>query len=412
MYPNWMNRRPLFLIFLIVFIDLMGFGIVIPILPLYGERYHPSPATFGLLVMTFSLMQFIFSPILGRLSDRFGRRPILLISLAGTVVGYVLFAYQRSLAVLFLARIVDGISGGNISTAQAVIADITKPEERAKGMGLVGAAFGLGFIFGPAIGGRALAFGDSGPGLFAAGLSAIAFLLTAVALPETWPPEKRDTANHGHQPMFSVKRLIDALHHPQIGILLVIFFLTTFAFANFEGTFSLFLEKRLSYGPAEVANLFVYIGILAALIQGVLVGRIVKRFGERSLIVSGLILLIPGFLGLIAISSGRQLMALLPALALGTGLVNPSLSSLVSRLSADHEQGGILGVYQSMASLGRIAGPFWGVYSLESHGIAFPYMTAALVTALAACMAFAVLFRWHSAGRPADVPAAGDGESR
>lgn len=409
-----MNRRTLGLIFLIVFIDLMGFGIVIPILPLYGERYHPSPALFGLLVMSFSLMQFIFSPILGRLSDQYGRRTILLTSLLGTVIGYLLFAFQRSLGMLFLARIVPGICGGNISTAQAVIADVTKPEERAKGMGLVGAAFGLGFIFGPAIGGLAIKhLGETAPGLFAAALTAIAFVLTAVALPETWPPERRaNAAPSNRRPAFSVGRLLGALEHPQIGILLVIFFLSTFAFANFEGTCSLFLERKFSYRPDEVAKLFVYIGILAVLIQGTLIGRLVKKFGERRLVLTGLVFLVPGFFGLILISTSSQLLALLPLLALGTGLVNPSLSSLVSRLSTADEQGGILGIYQSMASLARIAGPFWGVFSFERYGTAFPYVTAAMVSAIATGLATIVLLQWYSAGKPADGPSAAATDAR
>lgn len=399
------RSRPLALVFLIVFIDLMGFGIVIPILPLYGERYHPSPATLGLLLMTFSLMQFIFSPILGRLSDRYGRRPVLLISLAGTVIGYVIFAYQRSLTMLFLARLVDGISGGNIATAQAVISDITKPEERAKGMGLVGAAFGLGFIFGPAIGGRALAFGESAPGLVAAGMSAAAFILTAIALPETWPAERRRKLTSGHYPAFSLGPLRDALRLPQVGVLLLIYFLSTFAFANFEGTCSLFLERRFSYSPADVANTFVYIGVLAAFVQGTLIGRIVKLFGEQRLIVAGLALLVPAFLGLVAASTAAPLMLLLALLVLGTGLVNPSLSSLVSRLTPADQQGGMLGIYQSVASMGRITGPFWGAFSLERFGIPVPLVTAAMANAASAILALVVFLRWRSLARRDSSPA-------
>jgi DHA1 family tetracycline resistance protein-like MFS transporter len=388
-----LRHKPLLTAFLIVFIDLMGFGIVIPLLPLYGERYHPTPMAFGLLMAVYSLMQFLFAPVLGRFSDHFGRRPILLISLAGTVVGYIIFALQGSLAVLMLARIIDGITGANVATAQAVIADVTKPEERAKGMGLIGAAFGLGFILGPAIGGLALHFGTRAPGFFAAALSASAFLVAAIGLPETFPAEKRKLANGKSHSWFSLHRLISALRHPQIGILLVIFFLTTFAFSNFEATFALFLSDRLSLDMKHVTYIFVFVGILAAIVQGGLIGRLVKRFGERKLILVGGLLLVPGYLSLLVAHSVPQLMLYLIPLALGVGLTGPSLSSLVSRLSTAEEQGGILGVSQSTASLARISGPFWGVFAYERFGLPAPYVTAGLAALAVLGLAYVVLRR-------------------
>ncbi|MEW6369117.1 MAG: MFS transporter [Acidobacteriota bacterium] len=387
-----MNKRALTVIFLVVFIDLVGFGIVIPLLPLYGEQYHPGPAQFGTLMMIYSLMQFLFSPILGRLSDRYGRRPVLLISLTGNVAGYLTFAFQQSLEALFLARIVAGICGGNISTAHAVIADTTGPQDRAKGMGLVGAAFGLGFIFGPAIGGIALEISESAPGLFAAGLSAAAFVFALIALPETWSAEKRLGGASRRYGTFSLEGLLRAVSHPQIGVLLLIFFLTTFAFANFEGTFALYLEHRMGLGPKQVAYLFAYVGILGAVIQGGLIGRVVKAFGERRLVVTGLALLACGFAGLILIDTTPPMLALLGVLALGTGLANPSLSSLVSKHATIDEQGGVFGIYQSVASFARILGPFWGVYSFQRFGTNFPYVTAGAVS-LACCALALVSFR-------------------
>jgi DHA1 family tetracycline resistance protein-like MFS transporter len=392
-----LSKKPLVIVFMIVFIDLMGFGIVIPLLPLYADRYHPSPAVFGLLMAAYSLMQFVFTPVLGRLSDRFGRRPILLLSLAGTVCGYVLFGLQHSLLLLFLSRIVGGLMGANVATAQAVIADITKPQERAKGMGLIGAAFGLGFIFGPAIGGATVRLGEAAPGLFAAGLSLTALVVAALFLPETWPRERRTMPKPVRRGWFSLNRLAVALRHPQIGLLLVIYLLATFAFANFESTFALTLEKRLNLDASHVMWLFVFVGVLAAVIQGGLIGRLVKRYGERRLIFAGALFLVPGYFLLPLAHSVPALILVLPLLALGAGLTNPSLSSLVSRLATADEQGGILGVYQSMASMARILGPFWGVFAFERFGMNSPYWTAAGVAAVVAGLAGIVLVRARNA---------------
>lgn len=386
------KRSTLLIVFLVVFIDLMGFGIVIPLLPLYGERYQPSPLVFGLLMAVYSLMQFLFAPLLGRLSDRFGRRPVLLLSLAGTVAGYLLFGLQDSLLLLFVARVVNGIAGANVSTAQAVIADVTKPEERAKGMGLIGAAFGLGFILGPAIGGFSLELGEGAPGFIAAGFSFLALLLAAWKLPETWTEERRFGRVEVARGWFSLHRLWEALGHPQIGLALVLFFLSTFAFSTFESTFALFLDNRMGLDARHVTWLFVYVGLLAAVIQGGLIGRLAKRFGERRLILAGAGLLLPAYLAMLVVPSVGWLMVSLPLLALGVGLVNPALSSLVSRLSTADEQGGVLGVYQSVASLARITGPFGGVFLFKEFGPHWPYTTAAVVTLLVIAFSL-VLYR-------------------
>ena len=212
------HRAKIGIVFLIVFIDLVGFGIVIPILPLYAEEYGPSPVIFGLLMASFSIMQFLAAPILGRLSDRIGRRPVLLVSLLGSAVGYVLFGIAGSLAMLFASRIIDGISGGNISTAQAVIADITAPEDRAKGMGIIGAAFGLGFILGPAIGALLVTIAPWLPGIGAAVASLIAFVLVLIRLPETLDTEARREARR--HPL-NLGSLVEALSHPRVGLCLV-----------------------------------------------------------------------------------------------------------------------------------------------------------------------------------------------
>jgi MFS family permease len=294
---------------------------------------------------------------------------------------------------LFLSRAVGGVMGANVATAQAVVADLTAPTDRARGMGLVGAAFGLGFILGPAIGGAALRFGEAAPGLAAVALSGGALVLALLSLPETRQKVEAEGRRPRERDWFTARRLRQALGQPQIGFLLVLFFLATFAFANFEATFALLIEHRLSVGAEHVAYLFVYVGVLAAVVQGGLIGRLVDRFGERRMVLAGTVILVPGYL---ALSSAGSLASLLPSLALlalGAGFTGPSLSSLVSRLSSEDAQGGILGVYQALSSLARVLGPFWGVFSMRGIQETAPYLTAALAALAAAAIAWAVLHR-------------------
>ena len=378
------------IIFLIVFIDLVGFGIVIPILPLYAEEYGPSPVVFGLLMASFSIMQFVAAPILGRLSDRVGRRPVLLVSLVGSAVGYVLFGIAGSLAMLFTSRIIDGISGGNISTAQAVIADITGPEDRAKGMGIVGAAFGLGFILGPAIGALLVTVAPWLPGIGAAAASMVAFFLVLFRLPETLDSEARREARR--HPL-NLGSLAQALSHPLVSLCLLMVFFTIFAFANFETTFAQFAKLRFGFSISTIAWLFVYAGVLGAIIQGGLVGRLAKRFGEIRLIVAGTMLsfLALGFLPY-APSRG-PLLVILAVLAVGQGIAHPSLSAFTSKLVDADEVGGVMGIYQGMSSLARIVGPFWGEVVYGALGFAWPFRTGSVFMLLAAVVAIVALLR-------------------
>ena len=382
-YSPRVKRGPLATLFAIVFIDLMGFGIVIPLLPLYGERYHPSALAMGLLLSAFSATQFAAAPVLGRLSDRYGRKPVLLLSLAGSVAGYLFFAFAHSLAMLFAARIIDGISGGNISTAQAYVADMTTPETRAKGMGMIGAAFGLGFIFGPAIAGVTVRWGEWAPGVAAAAMSALAFAATAVFLRE---PE-RTRASAGEHGLAALGR---ALTNRSIGVLLAIFFLLTFAFSNFEATFAQFLHDSLGATPSKVAFLFVYVGVLITLVQGGLVGPLTRALGERRLVVAGG-LAVAVALALLPLSLAIPLvMAALVPLTVGIGATNPSLSSLVSQEARPEDRGTVLGAYQSVSALGRILGPLWGEIAYFRLGRFGPHWTGAVIAAAAAALSLTV----------------------
>lgn len=375
------RRRALTTLFVIVFTDLIGFGIVIPLLPLYAEHYRPAPWVFGLLMASFSAMQFFFAPLLGRLSDRIGRRPVLVISLIGSVVGYLHFAFAQSLGMLFASRILAGIAGANISTAQAVIADLTAPEDRARGMGLIGAAFGLGFIGGPALAGLLVRFGTAAPGLGAACFSLLALLMTIVLLPESLPRERRGLGTSG---AWGGARLAAAWRRRSLAPLLLLAFLVITGMAMFEVTFAQFIHARLDLSHSGVAFLFVYIGVLAALVQGGLVGRLARRVGERSLVMTGL-LCSSGGLALLA--TGHRLgwiLAVLPLIALGQGLTMPSLSALASHTASPTEQGEVLGAYQAVGSLARVVGPFVGEIALGTIGVAAPTLGAAVLALLAA----------------------------
>src|SRR5256714_249506 len=284
-----MKRSPLLVIFIMVFIDLVGFGIVIPVLPFYveGTKFNAGPHMVGLLFTSYSVMQLLFTPILGRLSDKYGRRPILLISLLGTSLGFLVLGFATTLWMLFAGRIIDGISGGNISTAQAYIADITTPENRAKGMGLIGAAFGLGFTFGPAIGGVLSKWGISVPFIFAGCMALANAVLLYFTLPETVTPDHpaRASAATGRW-----SQLINALKQRRLTFVLVIYFLFVVAFSIMTTSFALFTMYRFGYNASNNGYLFMYVGILGVIIQGGLIGRLVKAFGELPLVLIGALL--------------------------------------------------------------------------------------------------------------------------
>ena len=366
-----MKRSPLIVIFTTVFIDLVGFGIVIPVLPFYAEgtTFNATPRTVGLLFASYSIMQLIFSPVLGGLSDRFGRRPVLFISIIGTGIGFLILGLANTLALLFIGRILDGITGGNISTAQAYIADITTKENRAKGMGLIGAAFGLGFIFGPAIGGILSRWGIHVPFFFAAGLCFANALLLYFTLPETVTPDHpaRVSATRGR----GISQLIRSLKQPRLAFVLVIYFMFVVAFSIMTTSFSLYVMFRFGYDAQHTGYIFAYVGLISVIVQGGLIGRLVKRFGELPLVVFGALCF---SLSLFAVPyvgpAAGGLAGLLiggGVFALGNSLATPALTSLASKSVGESEQGTVLGVTQSVASLARAVGPSLAAVLINSR---------------------------------------------
>ena len=369
-------------LFLIVFVDLVGFGLVIPLLPFYAERYSATPEQVTTLLAVFSLMQMLASPLWGRLSDRIGRRPVLMVSLAASALSYVWLGFADALWMLFVARAFSGACAGNIAAAQAYIADVTPPEKRARGMGMIGAAFGLGFIIGPAVGGI-VAGNDPAtadlrtPGLIAAGLSVVALLGVIFLLKESLSAPADDAPRRSR-----IALLVEALGRPVLSRLLVIFFLVTIAFAGMESTFAMWAMRQFGWGPEQVGYVFTFVGVLSAVMQGGLIGPLTRRFGEERLMTAGLVLI---GLGLLLLPFARSVPALgvaTAALALGMGAMQPSLNSLISRRAGKDEQGGVLGVAQSVGSLSRVLGPVVAGSLFAGLGRSSPFFWGALLVAL------------------------------
>ncbi len=396
------ERNVLLTVFVTIFLDLLGFGIIIPILPFYAEQFGAAPSTVTWLGASYSLMQLIFAPFWGRLSDRFGRRPIILTSVATSMVGYALFAMADDLTVLFAARLIAGFGNANIGTAQAAIADSTTADNRAKGMGLIGAAFGLGFIIGPALGGVMGQISTSAPAWLASGLALGNLVMAFFLFMETNPPEAR--AARSARPRVPLSLL---LRTPAVSQVLLVGLLLSTGFSMIEQTLGLLIEEVwvIAEGPRSAglqrgseeayrlgagltAQYLFFVGVTGAIVQGVLLGRLSRRFGEKGLIGTGLVLIAVGFLVVALVSRVGGFTALIPTaflLAAGTGLANPSLSSLLSKISPSDIQGRSLGIGQSASALGRVLGPSASGYLFE-HQIQLPFETGAVLM-LAALLA-------------------------
>jgi len=348
------NQRQLLTIFLIVFIDLLGFGLILPLLPYIAEKYSASPVTIGLLTATYSLFQFLAGPILGRLSDRFGRRKILILSQLGSVAGYLLLGIAHSLPLLFLARLIDGVTGGNISIAQAVMADLTDKKTRAKGMGLLGAAFGLGFMLGPAMGGFLSRYGFATPAFFAAGVGLITTITTALFLQET---VNLRVAKKDPRTKFSWANLRTILTTRPISDLVIAFFLLSLAFSGMQGVYALFVQVKFGWGPTEVGYLFALVGIVAIIAQLKILPTLLSRYGQRTTLKISVPLLAAGF-GIVSLAPNVTIMLLANTLIpLGNALANPTITAIATESIPPDEYGETLGILQSAGSLGRIFGP-------------------------------------------------------
>lgn len=409
-----MRKPSLLVVFLTVFIDLIGFGIVLPLLPIYSRNFGASDVVVGVVMASFSLMQFLFAPAWGRLSDRIGRRPVLLVSTFGAALSYAVFGYGSTLGghtgllILLVSRIVAGICGANITVAQAYIADITPPDQRSRKMGLIGMAFGLGFIFGPILGGTAAKhLGFSGPGYVAAGLCAANFFLALALLPESRRP---GSSPAGQRPHFS--QWLHVLRRPTIGLLVTIFFLATFCFTCFETTLGLLVLDNFHldsiHDAGTVTVLFTFCGIVSAFVQGGPIGKLVKKLGEPKLIAVSLLLVAVSLIpmpfihgdtdlswGVLVTKAGLpwlELLLVLAVLSIGSGLTRPPLFGMLSILTPEHEQGETIGVAQSAGSLARIAGPIFAgtLFHLRPT---WPYVACGVIALFTAFIAWQRLCR-------------------
>ncbi len=358
-----MDNKRLFSIILIVFIDLLGFSLIIPLLPYYAKTFDASATTIGLLLASYAAAQFIGAPLLGRASDKYGRRPILLISVFGTFLGFLLFGFANSLSMLFASRILQGITGGNLSVAQAYITDVTDAKSRNRGLGMIGAAFGMGFIIGPALGGILSGISYHVPAFVAAGLSFINLLLISLWLTESLTPERR-TQMSGSRPALTLDSLFQALRHPLTGPLLITRFFYGLAFAILQSIFSLFVLERFDMNVTTTGLVLTYVGVVSVFTQAWLVGKLSQRFPDRMLIMSGIVIMTFG-LAAWAFAPTVALMVLsVTPIALAGGLLNTILSSALTKTVEPLEVGGILGIAASIESFTRVLSPLIGGYLL------------------------------------------------
>lgn len=377
------NRSALSLIFLTVFIDLLGFGILIPILPSFSvKELGIDEAAIGIAIAIYSFIQFLFNPILGKISDKHGRKPVIVVCLLLNALGYIVFSFTHSYIMLLASRIIAGVGGSSIGVAQAYIADVTTRKDRSKGMGLIGAAFGLGFVFGPLMGGLLSPLGYAVTGYVAAGFSFMAFLSTIFFLPESLKKDAMIAAAASSQKikLFDFAAMKKILQKHDLAVLILLFFILTFSFANIYGTFALLGLKVYGFTDMQNGYMFGIIGLTSAIIQGGFIGYINKMMSKKKiLIVASFIIMISlalipyagSFLGLAIVSI---------VLSYGTGTFQPTVLSLISEVTTEAEQGITLGLNQSLASFARVLGPLWGGFAFEYLGYPFPFLTGSAFT--------------------------------
>jgi MFS transporter, DHA1 family, tetracycline resistance protein len=383
------NKASLTAIFFTVFIDLMGFGILIPLLPAFASKeLGITEVGIGAIVAVFSFMQFLFNPALGSISDRIGRRPVILITQLMTVASYIIFSFSTSFWILLLSRIIGGLGGSNIGVAQAYIADITSKEDRAKGMGLIGAAFGLGFVFGPLIGAFLSKYGYAAAGFGSASFSFIAFIYTAVVLPESLNERKKEKSRIK---IFDIKYVKEVIAHPLVGILVFLYFIIIFSIANIYGTFAILGYKFYHFSDQQNGMLFGISGIFSSVVQAFFLKRLSNKFSDKALMLGASFLLMIGlamfpyginFLGVAIVMS---------VYTIGAAILQPLLPTMISKHSPQNQQGSFLGVSQSFSAFGRVLGPLWGGFSYNYLGYQFPFLTGSFLTMVTIVLAYFLL---------------------
>jgi DHA1 family tetracycline resistance protein-like MFS transporter len=372
------NNKKLISVILVVFIDLLGFSLILPLLPYYAATFGANGFVTGLLVASYAAMQFIGAPLLGRMSDRYGRRPVLLLSIAGTSIGFLVLGFANALWMLFASRIIDGLTGGNLSVAQAYISDVTDAEDRAKGLGLVGAAFGLGFIIGPVSGGLLSQWGYAVPAFAAAAMSLVNLLLVYFWLPESLTPERR-AEMPARKPAVNLNALLVALRRPFTGSLLITRFFFGLAFAIFQTIFALYALSRFHLTAVQTGYILTYVGVLSVVTQGFLVGRITRRVREDILIGVCVVVMAFGLLGWALATSVLILLVIMAPTAVAGGLLNTILTSTLTKAVEPQEVGGILGLSTSIESLTRVIAPILGGYLLVAFGAWAPGLFGAIL---------------------------------
>ena len=377
-------------LFLTVLIDLLGFGLILPLLPFYAETFGASPLDVGLITAAYAAAQFVGAPVLGRLSDRYGRRPLLMTSIFGTALGFVLLGLAEPLGavvgspllVLYASRVLAGLTGGNISVAQAYITDVTDEKGRTRALGMIGAAFGLGFIFGPALGGFLSEYGFAVPAFVAAGLAAVNLGLIAIRLPESLTPERRAAILARARPSLSLGSLVSALSRPTVGVLLQVRFVFGFAFVIFQTVFALYAQYRLGLDARSTSYVLSYVGVLSVVTQAFVVGRLAARVADGTLIVGSIFTMAIGLLAWALVPSLPLLFVVLAPTSIAGGILNTVLNSALTKSVQPEEIGGMLGIGAAVESLTRVAAPTFGGLLLQDLGTSAPGIFGAALLAL------------------------------
>jgi DHA1 family tetracycline resistance protein-like MFS transporter len=401
-----MKKSRLLTIFIIVFVDLLGFSLILPLLPYYAEQFGASPFLVGLLVASYAAASLFGSPLLGRLSDRIGRRPVLLISVFGTMLGFLFLAFAPSIGngmaklflpsaantfiivILFFARILDGLTAGNLTVAQAYISDVTDAKDRARGLGLLGAAFGLGFIIGPAVGGLLSKSSYSLPAFIAAGISFLNLIQIFFVLPESLTEKLRREMGEMQRPPFTLKALVAALHRPIVGPLLNVRFFFSLAFSTFQSIFALYAQYKLGLGADKTGYILAYVGVLSVVVQGGLIGPLTRRFRENWLLITGLWLMTFSLLAWVLVPNLVSLLIVMLPLAMAGGVLGTVIQSAITKAVQPQEIGGILGISASLEAVTRVIAPTMGGFLLGNLGTWAPGIFSAFLMALAVWFAY------------------------